>query len=126
MFADIAKPKVANRNMPTRFSMKKITINEYAATSRAKTTKLSTSGGKGKGQAKAIVSLEQSIDSDDIYATHLTTSDSESDKQEPQILGSNDDDLIATRRAKLCSKKMNDLSRIRNPHTTSSPPPVLE
>ena len=86
MFADIAKPKVANRNMPTRFSMKKITINEYAATSRAKTTKLSTSGAKEKGKSKELASLEYSSHSDNIYATHLTISKSEDEQQEPQIL----------------------------------------
>uniref|UniRef100_M1DWS2 Putative plant transposon protein domain-containing protein n=1 Tax=Solanum tuberosum TaxID=4113 RepID=M1DWS2_SOLTU len=47
-------------------------------TQRVKVTKLPTTGGKGKGKGKvpSPASLETSSDNDEIYATHLTTSDS--------------------------------------------------
>lgn len=54
--------------------------------SKAKTTKLSTSGAKEKGKSKELASLEYSSHSDNIYATHLTISKSEDEQQEPQIL----------------------------------------
>uniref|UniRef100_M1DF70 Uncharacterized protein n=1 Tax=Solanum tuberosum TaxID=4113 RepID=M1DF70_SOLTU len=66
---DMARSKVAGRNMPPRGKAKGITLNENAD--------VSTTGGKGKGKGKVPVSPKSSSDSDDIYDANLTTSESE-------------------------------------------------
>uniref|UniRef100_M1D9M5 Putative plant transposon protein domain-containing protein n=1 Tax=Solanum tuberosum TaxID=4113 RepID=M1D9M5_SOLTU len=51
----------------------------------------------GKGKAPSLVSPEASSDSDKIYATHLTTSESEGEQQDPRATtsGPEDDELLA-------------------------------
>uniref|UniRef100_M1E0Z1 Putative plant transposon protein domain-containing protein n=1 Tax=Solanum tuberosum TaxID=4113 RepID=M1E0Z1_SOLTU len=65
-------------------------------------------------------------DSDDICATHLTTSESEGEHQEHQAAASEpkDDELIAAQRVELQSKRLNDLSRMRTPQANPTPPPA--
>uniref|UniRef100_M1DE87 Uncharacterized protein n=1 Tax=Solanum tuberosum TaxID=4113 RepID=M1DE87_SOLTU len=103
---DMATPKVDGTNMPPQNTPKGIKINEDAATSTAKATKLPTTGGKGKGKSKAPApaSPEVSSNSDVIYAIRLITSE--------------------TQRAELCSKRLNDPSRIRTSQTTTPSPTV--
>lgn len=59
MFEDMARHKVIGRNMQPRDKAKGITINKDAVASRANTTNLLTSGGKGNFKAKAPASPEK-------------------------------------------------------------------
>ncbi|WMV38357.1 hypothetical protein MTR67_031742 [Solanum verrucosum] len=80
-------------------------------------------GSSGRDSHDKHQSLDASFDSDNIYATHLTTSESEGEHQDPQATTSEseEDELVAAQIAGLRSKRMNDPSRIRNLQAITTP-----
>uniref|UniRef100_M1DE57 Integrase core domain containing protein n=1 Tax=Solanum tuberosum TaxID=4113 RepID=M1DE57_SOLTU len=99
LYWNMARQEVTCRNMSPRKKAKGITLKEDATASMAKATKLPTSGGKGKGKGKAPVSPEASFDSDGIYDTYFTTSESEDEHQEPPTVAFDDDKLVVAQMA---------------------------
>lgn len=116
---------VACRDMRPQKKAKGIIINEDTGTSRGQTTKISINQWERQSKIKGI-SVKANFYSDGIYATLLTTSDSEGEHYEPQIVDFMDDELIATQRAELRSERMNNPSRIKNPLPTATSPPIVE
>uniref|UniRef100_M1DNP1 Putative plant transposon protein domain-containing protein n=1 Tax=Solanum tuberosum TaxID=4113 RepID=M1DNP1_SOLTU len=101
-------------------------INVEVVAFWAPVSKLPPKGGKGKDKNHVQPAQAERIsDSEDVYSTHLTSSKGE-DHSEGSSLASfsepEDDQLMQARRAKLCSKSMNDLSRIPVPPTPLPPP----
>ncbi|WMV46382.1 hypothetical protein MTR67_039767 [Solanum verrucosum] len=79
----MARPKVPGRNQPPRKRAHGIVINEEADASRALAAKLAPKGGKGKGKEPVdLTPIEGSSNSEGVYATYLTTSDSEGGSQD--------------------------------------------
>uniref|UniRef100_M1DT79 Polyprotein protein n=1 Tax=Solanum tuberosum TaxID=4113 RepID=M1DT79_SOLTU len=107
------------RNTPPRVKENGITLNEDAVASRNMATKLSTTGGKGKGKDKTVKLSDASSNSTGFYTNDPTTYDSES-------MGSDEDEMMEAQRNELRSKQLNDPSRIRNPRSTTPTPPVSE
>uniref|UniRef100_M1DNS5 Uncharacterized protein n=1 Tax=Solanum tuberosum TaxID=4113 RepID=M1DNS5_SOLTU len=104
---NMTKPNKAGRYTPPRGKEKGITVNEDATASRNKATKLSTTGGKGKGIDKTVELSDASSDNTSFYTDDPTTYDSES-------MGSDEDELMEEQRNELRSKQLNNPSRIRN------------
>uniref|UniRef100_M1D9F0 Uncharacterized protein n=1 Tax=Solanum tuberosum TaxID=4113 RepID=M1D9F0_SOLTU len=74
---------------------------------------------RGKGNDKTVELSDASSDSASVYTNDPIPYDSES-------MDSDEDELMEARRNELRSKQLNDLSRIRNPQSTTLTPPVPE
>ncbi|WMV25036.1 hypothetical protein MTR67_018421 [Solanum verrucosum] len=87
---------------------------------------------RGKGKVKGPIqptSMEESSDSEGVYATHLTSSDGEghSEGSSPASVSEPEDDqLQQARRAELRSKSMNDPSKISVPPLPLQPPALAQ
>uniref|UniRef100_M1DKH9 Uncharacterized protein n=1 Tax=Solanum tuberosum TaxID=4113 RepID=M1DKH9_SOLTU len=115
----MTKPNKAGSNAQPRRRGKGIAFNDDTTASMHNATKISTTGGKGKGKDKTIELSDASSDSTGFYTNDPTTYDSES-------MGSDEDELMEAHRNELRSKQMNDPSQIRNPRSTTQTPLVSE
>uniref|UniRef100_M1DZW3 Integrase core domain containing protein n=1 Tax=Solanum tuberosum TaxID=4113 RepID=M1DZW3_SOLTU len=128
----MARPKVVGRDMPPQKRACGVIINEEAVASWAKAKKLPPKRGKCKGKVPVIVTpAEESSDSEGVYETHLTISNSEGDSQDDSLFSISepeDDTLLQARRAELRSKAMHGLSRILEPlmPTLLAPAPPVQ
>uniref|UniRef100_M1DBM8 Integrase core domain containing protein n=1 Tax=Solanum tuberosum TaxID=4113 RepID=M1DBM8_SOLTU len=86
-------------------------------------------GGKGKGKEPVVPTpAVESSDSEGIYATHLTTFDSEGNSGDSSSISASepkDDQTLQTRRAELLSKAMHDSARMPVP-PRPSPASIVE
>ncbi|WMV50770.1 hypothetical protein MTR67_044155 [Solanum verrucosum] len=90
-------------------------------TKRNKATKLSTTGGKGKGKDKTIKLSDASSDSTGFYTNDPTRYDSES-----MGYDEDEDELMKAQRNELRSNQLNDPSQIKYPRSTTLTPLVPE
>uniref|UniRef100_M1DTG7 Uncharacterized protein n=1 Tax=Solanum tuberosum TaxID=4113 RepID=M1DTG7_SOLTU len=122
----MARPKVTGWNRPPQKRARGIVINKEAAAARAMVSKPPPERGKDKVKGPVQPTLmEESFDSEGVYATHLTSSESEghSEGSSPASFSEpKDDHLLQARKAELRSKSMNDPSRISVPPLPLQPP----
>ncbi|WMV18944.1 hypothetical protein MTR67_012329 [Solanum verrucosum] len=126
MARGMARPKVPGRSQPPRKRARGIVINEGVTPFRTTQAIHPPIGGKGKSKGPIErTPSEESSDSMGIYATHLTTSESEDnsgDRSPASASEPKDNQTLKTRRAVLHSKSLHDPARIPVPPMPPLPP----